>query len=102
MAKPNQPKEIKPKTENDKSMKVPMDSNLRLVLINIVSMLLICVVFVGVNYLLQDSLLSTKMSQLSNPDETATDETATDEDVVERGIIVDVGDFSFNWCGVIE
>ena len=57
MAKPNQTKDMKPK-ENDELVKVPIDNNLKLVLINIISTILICVLLIGVNYLLQENLLN--------------------------------------------
>ena len=53
MSKPQQ-KDMKPK-ENNELVKVPIDNNLKLVLINIISTILICVVLIGVNYLLQEN-----------------------------------------------
>ena len=80
MSKPQQ-KDMKPK-ENDELVKVPIDNNLKLVLINIVSSILICVVLIGVNYLLQENLLNKKISALTPNQEAEADEvTAEDEEV---------------------
>lgn len=96
MAKPNNTKEMKPK-ENDELVKVPLDNNLKLVLINIVSTVLICILLIGVNYLLQENLLNKKLENFKtavNP-ESEDDVTAEDEEV-QKGIIVDLGDFILN------
>ena len=63
MAKPNNTKEMKPK-ENEELVKVPLDNNLKLVLINIVSTILICILLIGVNYLLQENLLNKKFETI--------------------------------------
>ncbi len=94
MAKPNNTKDMKPK-ENNELVKVPLDNNLKLVIINILSTVLICVLLIGVNYFLQDSLLNKKLADISteqNPDEDVVDE----EEEVQKGIIVDLGDFILN------
>lgn len=94
MAKPNNTKDMKPK-ENNELVKVPLDNNLKLVIINILSTVLICVLLIGVNYFLQDSLLNKKLADISteqNPDEDVIDE----EEEVQKGIIVDLGDFILN------
>ncbi len=101
MAKPNnQQKEINPKINED-LVKVPIDNNLKLVLINIVSTLLTCIVFVVVNYVLQDGLLTNKIDKLSKAG-TAEEEIAEDEaeEQVQKGIIVDLGDFILNLSDV--
>ena len=96
MAKPNNNnnKDMKPK-ENNELVKVPLDNNLKLVLINILAFVLIGVLFIGVNYFVQENLLNKKLADISteqNPDE---DVVAEDEEV-QKGIIVDLGDFILN------
>lgn len=94
MSKPQQ-KDMKPK-ENDELVKVPIDNNLKLVLINIVSSILICVVLIGVNYLLQENLLNKKISALTPNQEAEADEVTAEDEEVQKGIIVDLGDFILN------
>lgn len=94
MSKPQQ-KDMKPK-ENDELVKVPIDNNLKLVLINIVSSILICVVLIGVNYLLQENLLNKKISAITANQESETDEVTAEDEEVQKGIIVDLGDFILN------
>lgn len=94
MAKPSNNKDMKPK-ENNELVKVPLDNNLKLVLINILSTILICVLLIGVNYFLQANLLNKKLADISteqNPDE----DVVTEEEEVQKGIIVDLGDFILN------
>lgn len=98
MAKPNQPKEIKPKTEEGASKGI-LDDNLKLIVINLATTVLICILFLSVNYILQDNLLNKKLSkQITSSDNLAEGEASAEgeEDVVERGIIVDLGDFILN------
>lgn len=95
MAKPNSQKEMKPK-ENEELNKVPIDNNLKLVLINIISSILICILLIGVNYLLQENLLSKKLESFSTAEQTDTDVVEADEAEVQKGIIVDLGDFILN------
>src|SRR5574344_1345443 len=97
MAKPNQPKDVKPKTDEGAS-KSPIDGNMKMVVINLATTVLICVLFISVNYVLQSSLLTSKLSQtVANTDSTDTassDEQSSDE--VQKGIILDLGDFILN------
>ena len=95
MAKPNQTKDMKPK-ENDELVKVPIDNNLKLVLINIISTILICVLLIGVNYLLQENLLNKKLSAITTSENSDEDNVPQNEEEVQKGIIVDLGDFILN------
>lgn len=94
MSKPQQ-KDMKPK-ENNELVKVPIDNNLKLVLINIISTILICVVLIGVNYLLQENLLNKKMSAFTAAQESGADDVTAEDEEVQKGIIVDLGDFILN------
>jgi len=98
MAKPTTPKETKPQggEGEDKDKKsMPMDANIKMVLIVIVSMIFGGIVFLGINYILIDNLLGSKLQQNAPAEETeeASDE---EEEQVEKGIIVDLGDFVLN------
>ena len=95
MAKPNQTKDMKPK-ENDELVKVPIDNNLKLVLINIISTILICVLLIGVYYLLQENLLNKKLSAITTSENSDEDNVPQNEEEVQKGIIVDLGDFILN------
>ena len=52
----------------------------KFLLISLVSTVILCVVFAGVNYIVMENLLSQKISK------------------IQRGIIVDLGDFILNLC----
>jgi len=109
MAKPNQPKEIKPKTEGEEGSaapKAPIDENMKVIIINLVTTVLICVLFLSVNYVLQSSLLNSKLAQKpATADATAEGDGAASADEggsedVQRGVIVDLGDFILNLSDV--
>ena len=95
MSKPNDTKDMKPK-ENGELVKVPLDNNLKLVLINILSTVLICVLLIGVNYFLQDSLLNKKLASLNTEENVDEDYVSNEDEEVQKGIIVDLGDFILN------
>lgn len=105
MAKPTQPKEIKPKEEGEESVKgnkPKFDDNTKMMIINLATTVLICILFLSVNYVLQANLLSTKLAtapvNAASPEEdlTATDGSGADSEETQRGIIVDLGDFILN------
>lgn len=96
MAKPNQPKDIKPKEEGD--VKGGIDSNTKMIIINLATTVLICVLFLSVTYVVMDNLLSTKLSKISTT--TAAEEGTEGEEgggeEEQKGVIVDLGDFILN------
>lgn len=108
MAKPDQPKDIKPKTEGEGTpkAKAQMDENMKVIIINLVTTVLICILFLSVNYVLQSSLLNSKLAQKTTTDEEAAtaagegEEAEADGEGVQRGIIVDLGDFILNLSDV--
>ncbi len=106
MGKPEQPKDIKPKTEGESSPKVskPMDDNMKVIIINLVTTVLICVLFLSVNYVLQASLLNSKLAsqpKVTEDGEAMDEEASAEEDSeIQKGIIVDLGDFILNLTDV--
>lgn len=108
MAKPEQPKDIKPKTEGEGAPKVkkPVDENLKFIIISLLSTVLICVLFLSVNYLAMSSLLTSKLAKVAAPADPS-GETADasadgegDQSEVQKGFIVDLGDFILNLSDV--
>ena len=96
MAKPTAPKDTKPQGNEDDTEKksAPMDSNIKMLLVVVISMVLGGIIFLGINYILIDNLLGSKLQQ---PAETEEAEAEPDEEEqVEKGIIVDLGDFVLN------
>ena len=65
--------------------------------ISLVSTVILCVVFAGVNYVVMENLLSQKMSTISLSQEEL-EEGDAESDEIQRGIIVDLGDFILNLC----
>lgn len=102
MAKPEQPKDIKPKTEGEgaSKSKAGMDDNMKVIIINLVSTVLICILFLSVNYVLQSSLLTSKLAQMTPATDANAEGDVTadgaDGEEVQKGFILDLGDFILN------
>lgn len=88
MAKPTQAKDPEVKET------VKQDGGGSSLLINIITTTIICIIFIGVNYFLQSNLLTTQLKSISN--EQNTEETAENLDKPEKGIVLDLGDFTMN------
>lgn len=112
MGKPDQPKDIKPKTEGEaaapkaKGGGVPIDDNMKVIIINLVTTVLICVLFLSVSYVLQSSLLDAKLAKVTTAsaegDVAAEGEGGGEGEDTEnqKGFIVDLGDFILNLSDV--
>lgn len=111
MGKPEQPKDIKPKEGEgggggEAKPKVQIDENMKVIIINLVTTVLICLLFLSVNYILQANLLSSKLASApaASADAAATEgDAAAGEDTsgeAQKGIIVDLGDFILNLSDV--
>lgn len=98
MAKPNQPKDIKPKAEGEEKQKgkIAIDENLKVIIVNLVSTLLICSLFVSINYVLQANLLTSRLASMTQSEEGVADESTEGDEETQHGIIVDLGDFILN------
>lgn len=66
-------------------------------IITLLSMVIMFVVFALVNYVIMENLMSQKISKI-NVSQEELDENAGEEDEIQRGIIVDLGDFILNLC----
>lgn len=110
MGKPEQPKDIKPKEGEgggEAKPKMQIDENMKVIVINLVTTVLICLLFLSVNYILQANLLSSKLASVqgagAGTDAAASDTAAAGEDdsgEAQKGIIVDLGDFILNLSDV--
>ena len=69
----------------------------KFLIISLVSTVILCVVFAGVNYLVMENLLSQKISKIQVSQEEL-EEDGGAEDELQKGIIVDLGDFILNLC----
>ena len=103
MAKPTAPRDNKPQVreeeENNAKKPLQLDSNIKMILVVVISMLLGGVIFLCLNYVLIDNLLGAKLPQQTQTDENEED-TSDEEEQVEKGIIVDLGDFVLNLADV--
>lgn len=100
MPMPSSPKDAKPKTDNiAKDAKGAGGGGLdgtTLLIVNTVTTVVICVLFIGVNYFVQTNFMNTKFTAIMQSIGGTEEEAASEEDAVERGLILDLGDFVLN------
>ena len=83
--------------ENEQEVNTSGKENNKMLIITLVSMVIFCVVFVLVNYLVVSNLISSKMDKINVPQEELA-EGEEEGDEIQRGIVVDLGDFILNLC----
>ena len=69
----------------------------KFLIMTLASIVIMFIVFAGVNYLIMENLISQKISSITTSQEELAAEEG-DEDEVQKGIIVDLGDFILNLC----
>lgn len=100
MVKPTQPKGIKPKAEIAEAAPPPVNEEIdwsgkKLIVINTVITVLVCLFFIGGNYLIVNSIVSSKLENFAGA-VSHTEEEMAEENTHERGIILDLGEFILN------
>ncbi len=98
MAKPNQPRDIKPQSDDRPTPTVINNSLGRIIAINIVTTVLICVIVFVINMLSVQKVLN-KVETIAASTGTS-EETETVGEDIERGLIVDMGEFTMNLADV--
>ncbi len=89
MTKPNQPRDIKPKI--DRPIESPKQtSNMQIVLINVITTMVVCLVFIFANYYIQNNLLTSKLAPVEE------EVVVEDEDAVQKGFVYNLGEFTVN------
>ncbi len=69
---------------------------LKTVLINIVSTTLLCIIFIGANFVIQTNLLNSKLASINNQTEDAGASIDEEAEQIRHGVVVDLGDFVLN------
>ena len=82
--------------ENDMNDSRGIELN-KFLIISLLSTLILCIVFEGINYFVMENLLTQKISKINVSQEELADEEDT-EDEIQHGIVVDLGDFILNLC----
>ena len=96
MAKPNQPRDIKPQgSPDDRPQLQPVNNSLgRIIAINITTTVLICIIIFVVNFLTFQKVTN-KLESISTSSATENEVEGLGEEI-ERGLIVDMGEFTMN------
>ncbi len=83
--------------DNEKQGEGKSQDITKFLIMTIASIVIMFIVFAGVNYIIMENLISQKISTLNiSQEELAEDDGAEDE--IQKGIIVDLGDFILNLC----
>lgn len=90
MSKPTTPRDIKPIETNPENK----NNTSKILIINVLTTSIICCLFLLANYFMQDSLLSQKIIHSQEQTDESVDNTKAAPE--ERGVIVDLGDFTMN------
>ena len=69
----------------------------KFLILTIASIVIMFVVFAGVNYVIMENLITQKISAIQTSNEELNEDEG-DEDEIQKGIIVDLGDFILNLC----
>lgn len=100
MVMPTGPKDLKQKTEanlpgpkENKSQSVDIS---KMIIINSVVIAVVCSLFMGINYHLQNTLLNKKLEKLALSSAGSEEGDTESSETVERGIVLDLGDFILN------
>ncbi|MBO5948543.1 flagellar basal body-associated FliL family protein [bacterium] len=90
MSKPERLNDIGPEDKSKKSD----NSASKIIMMNIVTTAIVCSVFIGVFFMMQKSMMSQQLATNTESEMSIDAEVADDE--VEKGIILDLGDFTMN------
>lgn len=85
--------------ENEKQPEVESNKNQdmnKFLILTVASIVIMFLVFAGVNYVIMENLISQKIATIQTPTEEV--EEGDESDEVQKGIIVDLGDFILNLC----
>ena len=83
--------------DNDKPGDGKQQDITKFLIMTLASIVIMFIVFAGVNYIIMENLISQKISTLNLSQEELA-EGDGDEDEIQKGIIVDLGDFILNLC----
>lgn len=97
MAMPSGPKNAKPKETNIAKSEKPAESvdTGKILIANTITTVIICILFIGVNYFVQTNFMNAKFNTLMQTIGSQSTEESDSEEVV-RGLIIDLGDFVLN------
>lgn len=82
--------------ENERSSEGRQDFT-KFLIMTLSSIVIMFIVFAGVNYMIMENLINQKMGTLAAQGEDVEEEEG-EEDEIQKGIIVDLGDFILNLC----
>lgn len=88
MAKPTQEKAPDTKEKDNASNGVSS------IIINVITTTIVCIIFIGVNYFLQSNLLTSQLKAVTT--EQNVEDSDENLDKPEKGIVLDLGDFTMN------
>lgn len=82
--------------ENEKAGEGKQQDLTKFLIMTLASIVIMFIVFAGVNYVIMENLITQKISTISTSQEEL--DAGGEEDEIQKGIIVDLGDFILNLC----
>ena len=83
--------------EKDKNIDVKQQDFTKILILTLASIVIMFIVFAGVNYVIMENLITQKISTITASQEEL-DSSEGEGDEIQKGIIVDLGDFILNLC----
>ena len=83
--------------ENDKNIDVKQQDFTKILILTLASIVIMFIVFAGVNYVIMENLITQKINTITASQEEL-DSSEGEGDEIQKGIIVDLGDFILNLC----
>lgn len=98
MVRPTKPKELKPKAEGAEGEAKASGGagGMKLIIVNALVTIVVCFLFLGSNYMIVQNTISTAMSKMGVAGEEGEEAHGEEEEAVERGPILDLGEFILN------
>jgi len=107
MAQPN--KDAKAKGEEDnkeqegeekKGGGLALGNNIKMIIINVTTTALVCIIFIVTNFVIQNASADKMLSVFKKSQEEAMEAENEDEDTQQKGVILELGDFTLNLADI--
>lgn len=107
MALPNKDAKAKGEEENKdkegeekKGGGLALGNNIKMIIINVTTTALVCIIFIVTNFIIQNASADKMLSVFKKSQEEAMEAENADEDTQQKGVILELGDFTLNLADI--
>lgn len=86
--------------EEKKGGGIALGNNIKMVIINVTTTALVCIVFIVTNFVIQNASADKMLSVFKKSTEEAMEAENVDEDTQQKGVILELGDFTLNLADI--